>query len=54
MNKEKDCSLNDWKEMMCTKMQKSLYHCETPDGIMFMGDPCKGYCRYSHPPLLKM
>ncbi len=43
--------LDEWREMMCTKMQKSLSHCETPDGIMIMGNACRGKCRYSHLPL---
>lgn len=51
MKEENDYYLDDWKEMMCTRMQRSLHHCETPDGILLMGDACKGYCRYSHPPL---
>ena len=48
-----DDMLDNWREMMCTKMQRSLHHCETPDGIMIMGDVCRGEYRYSHYPLKK-
>ncbi len=47
----KDRLLEDWKEMMCKRMHKSMHHCVTPFGIMTKRDACKGRCRYSHYPL---